>query len=287
MKRTVFAFLCLAIFLCGCSAKKHDAQIVATTRPVYDFSSYLCQGTDLTVDRLITESVSCLHDYSLQVRQMRAIEAARVVVISGAGLEDFLGSALQAGQYVIDASADIPLLCGDHHHDHEHHHHHDPHIWLDAGNARSMAQSICQGLTEQFPQYSSQFQQNLQKLMLDFDALDSYCQQTLSNLSCRKLVTFHDGFAYFAQYCDLELLRAIEEEAGSEASAAELKELIQLVRQHKLPAVFTEENGSVSAAAVITGETGIKSYALNMAMSDKGYFEAMYHNIDTIREALQ
>ena len=82
------------------------------------------------------------------------------------------------------------------------------------------------------------------------------------------------------------MLAAVEEESGSEASAKELIALIQLVRAHQLPAVFTEINGSPSAASVISSETGAKIYSLDMAMASDSYFTAMYHNIDTIQEAL-
>ena len=79
----------------------------------------------------------------------------------------------------------------------------------------------------------------------------------------------------------------MEEESGSEASAAELIELIEEVEHHDLPAIFTETNGSVSAAGIIARETGAGSYALDMAMGGDSYFEAMYHNIDTLKEALE
>ena len=91
---------------------------------------------------------------------------------------------------------------------------------------------------------------------------------------------------YFSARFGLNLLKAIEEESGAEASAAELKELILLVRAHELPAVFTETNGSASAASVISRETGAAVYTLDMAMAGDSYFDAMYHNIDTIKEAL-
>lgn len=84
------ALLALLMLLSGCRSQAQPAQIAATTLPVYEFTSRICEGTPLTVTRLVTESVSCLHDYSLNVRQVKAAEAAQVVVISGAGLEDFL-----------------------------------------------------------------------------------------------------------------------------------------------------------------------------------------------------
>ena len=109
----------------------------------------------------------------------------------------------------------------------------------------------------------------------------------MADLTQRNIITFHDGFSYFAEEWDLIILKALEEESGSEASAAELKELINLVNTNNLTAIFTEENGSTSAAQIIAKETGISIYTLSMGMSNNDYFETMYHNIDTVKEALK
>ena len=285
MKR-LLAVLILFLFLVGCAAPAEQADIAATTLPVYEFTSRLCEGTGLTVTRLITESVSCLHDYSLSVRQVRAVESADTVVVSGAGLEEFMHDLL-SGRNVIDASTDIPLLGCEHDHEDDHHHHEaDSHIWLSPENAKSMCANICAGLEEKYPQYASVFRTNLAKLTADIQLLEDYGKQQLSSLSCRELITFHDGFAYFAQSFDLHILAAVEEESGSEASARELKELIGIIESHDLPAIFTEKSGSVSAAGIISRETGVAVFDLDMAMAGSSWFDAMYHNIDTIKEAL-
>ena len=53
MKRILV--ICLALLLLGgCAAPAEPAQIAATTLPVYEFTARLCEGTDLTVTRLIT-----------------------------------------------------------------------------------------------------------------------------------------------------------------------------------------------------------------------------------------
>ena len=280
--------LALLMLLSGCRSQAQPAQIAATTLPVYEFTSRICEGTPLTVTRLVTESVSCLHDYSLNVRQVKAAEAAEVVVISGAGLEDFLESILDDSD-IIDSSDGTALLHAEEEHDHgheDHHHEDDPHIWLSPANAKIMAANICTGLSDRYPQWKTIFSTNLDDLLSRLDALEQYGQDHLSQLSCRELITFHDGFAYFAQAFDLEILAAVEEESGSEASAKELIELIRLAREHQLPAIFVEQNGSTSAADILSRETGAKTYVLDMAMAGDSYFEAMYRNIDTIKEAL-
>ena len=280
-----------AALLCGCAPKADYAPIAATTLPVWDFTSRLCQDTPLAVTRLVTEQVSCLHDYSMNVRQVKAAEAAQVVVISGAGLEDFLDDLL-LDVPTIDASRGISLLHSEEgheeeeHEEDEHHHEEDPHIWLSPENAQVMAKNICEGLSRQYPDYEDTFRANLGKLLSQLEALQSYGEEQLSGLQCRELIPFHDGFSYFAQAFHLTILESVEEESGSEASAKDLIHLTELVRTHDLPAIFTEVSGSDSAARVIARETGCKVYALDMAMSGDSYFEAMYHNIDTIREAL-
>ena len=291
MKKSAI-LLGLLLLLSGCARSTETVDIAATTLPVYQFTQALCQGTDLTVGRLITESVSCLHDYSLNVNQVRQAEQAELVVLSGAGLEDFMDGILD-GKPTIDASQGIALLEGEAHegHDHPHDgdghdHEWDPHIWLSPANAKIMAQNIRNGLTEVYPQWADRFSENLAPLLAQLDALEQYGKGTLSQLNCRELITFHDGFAYFAQAFDLDILAAVEEESGSEASAKELIGLIELVRGHSLPAVFVEKNGSTSAAEILSRETGAKEAVLDMAMAGDSYFDAMYRNIDTIKEAL-
>jgi len=302
----VFSFILLAALISGCHTAPASGQIAATTLPVYEFTSRLCEGTPLTVTRLVTEEVSCLHDYSLNVRQVKAAEAAEVIVMSGAGLEAFLDDILHHAD-AIDASRGIELIvpethAHDHGHENEadeghdegsdeshegHHHEHDPHIWLSPANAMVMAENICWGLSARYPEQEALFSQNLTRLLEELSILENYGNDTLSGLSCREIITFHDGFAYLADAFGLTILEAIEEESGSEASAKELIHIIEEMEHHSLPAIFTEKSGSVSAAGIIARETGAKEFMLDMAMAGDSYFDAMYHNIDTLKEALQ
>ena len=292
-KFLIILLLCLT--LGGC-APAEQADIAATTLPVWQFTCRLTAGTDLTVTRLVTEEVSCLHDYTLTVRQMKAIEEADVVILSGAGLEEFLDDALKSAGKVIDSSAGIELLTGEHHHHHEgeeeeshegHHHDADPHIWLSPAHAGTQARNICAGLSAEYPEYAAVFEENLAKLLIDLQKLEEYGKGELAELSSREILTFHDGFAYLAHAFDIEIVEAIEEESGAEASAKELIHLIEEVRHHDIRAIFVETNGSGSAASIIAAETGAHLSTLSMAMSGDDYFAAMYANIDALKEALK
>ena len=276
MKRIIALLGLIAILLAGCGTEQTpqtENLVAATTLPVFEFASRLCEGTNITVSRLVTENVSCLHDYSLNVSQVKAAEAAELIVISGAGLEDFMAEILD-GKTTVDASAGIALL-GD-----------DPHIWLSPENAEAMAQNIFAGLTAQYPEYEVIFKNNLTGLLEEIQEVRAYGQMQLANLSGNEIITFHDGFSYFADAFGLTILKAIEEESGAEASAAEIQEIVGLMESHGLDAVFVETNGSTSAAATISAETGVEIYTLDMAMAGDSWFNAMYRNIDTIKEAL-
>ena len=282
------AALLLCLCLVGCTPQP-TVQIAATTLPVYEFTARLCHGTPLSVTRLITDDVSCLHDYTLQTNQMRTAEEAELVVISGAGLEIFLDDLQLDNNKIIDASQNITLHCSDaseEHNHHDHHHEEDPHIWLSPALAQDMCRNICTSLAERYPENADIFNTNLAELINDLDKLSNYAHEQLSQLLYRELITFHDGFSYMAEAFDLSIIHAIEEESGSEASAAELIHIIRMISDHNLSAIFTESNGSTSAAGIITRETNAKTYVLDMCMSGNSYFESMYKNIDTLKEAL-
>ena len=61
---------------------------------------------------------------------------------------------------------------------------------------------------------------------------------------------------------------------------------VEEIELHAVPAIFTEVNGSSSAAGVIHREIGTGIYTLDMGMSGADYFDLMRKNYDTIKEAL-
>lgn len=274
-------------------------RILATTYPVYLFTTAVTDGVEgVEVTQLIKEEISCLHDYTLTVNDMKAIEAADVIVMNGVGLEDFMEDALASSAApVIDCSEGVELLAALGHEGHDHDTEYDPHIWMDPERAGRMIENIGAGLSQADPDraetYAAQaaeaaFQlQNWYSVKLDIIASD----QPDLQLPHRALVTFHDGFQYFADAFQLDLLKAIEEEEGAEASAAEIKEIVGLIGEYDLPVIFTEKNGSDATAQAIARETGVAVAQLDMVMSGDGtgleaYSAAMDENIKTIINAL-
>ena len=274
----------------GTPADDAGLSVVATTYPVYLLAdAVIGEEAGVNLALMIDQSISCLHDYTLSVENMRLLDGADAVLLSGAGLEDFLDDALAAaGDLVqVDCSQGVDLLPSQ-----EDPGESDPHYWMDPARACQMVENLAQGLSQLLPESADAFAANAQAAQ---DAiLDAYAQEqeALAELSCRELITFHDGFSYFAEAFDLTILRAIEEESGSEASAQEVSQILQEVESHSLPAIFTEKNGSDSTAQVIQRESGVAIYQLNLLMSgDKdtdglaAYIAGMDANVAVIQEA--
>ncbi len=278
MRRFTALFCAVLLLLCaGCTpeppTREDELVVLTSTYPVYLLTCSVTQGVDgVRVERLNTGSVSCLHDYTLSVTDMKKIDRADVLVLSGAGLEDFMDDALATSSApVIDCSQGIELLPATGHHDHEDHDHDhghfDPHYWLDPVSAAAMTDVLLDGLLPMLNGQAEQLTVNahtVRSLLLGCDAqLQNIRTQTQT---LPGLISFHDGFAYLAHACGVTLLCAIEEEAGSEASAREIVEVSALVREHDIPLIFTERNGSDATAKAIARETGCGLSVLSTLM---------------------
>lgn len=287
--------LLLTLFSCGNEPEMQDDTLViaTTTYPIYLFTTAVTEGVEgVEVRLIVNEQVSCLHDYTLTVQAMKVIEKADVLVLNGAGLEDFMEDALAASDAaVIDCSERVALLPADGHEGHTHAEgevgHDDPHIWLSQEAAALMLRSVADGLCALDAAHSELYEQNYETAVAQLTA------DPLAGVAwnCPYLITFHDGFAYLAQSTGLTLLRSIEEEEGSEASAADIRAIIALIEEYNIPAIFTETNGSDSTAQAIARETGVAVYQLDTIMSGDGvgieaYVDAMNANYATILQAL-
>ncbi len=284
--------LLMGLVSCGGTGSATDdnaLQVACTTYPVYLMAQAVTEGADdVALSLVIDQQISCLHNYTLTMTDMKAIDAADVIAINGAGLEDFLEDVLE-GRDVLDCSASLDLLWNDEEQEY------DPHFWLDPSRAAQMAQNLADGLAELDPDNAAVYGANAQAIQQELSDFYQTQRERLENLQPKELITFHDGFEYFAGAFDLEIVASVEEEEGSEASARRIKELVELVDQYELPAVFIESNGSDSAARALSNERGLAIYALNMGMSQDlvpesltgldAYEWILSGNIDTLLEA--
>lgn len=307
--RRLLALALALVLLTGCGSQKAEddaLHILCTTYPVYLFTTAVVGDTGgVKVELLVNTQTSCLHDYTLTVADMKAIDRADIMVMNGAGLEDFLADALAQKKIPsIDCSESADLFPTLEHMGHDGHGHQeelDPHYWMDPALAKGAVETIALGLAALDGDRAEHYQQAAQSAGEALDELTNRHRMRFAPVvapgggdylpGAPGFITFHDGFRYFADFSGLELLAAIEEEEGSEASARELEEIIDLVQDNHIPAIFVEKNGSRRSAQVIARETGCKVYELDLIMSGDGtgiepYIRAMEQNLATVLEAL-
>ena len=306
MKKGILVCILTALLVlpsCAPAGEEPRLTVVCTTYPVYLFASSVTQGVDrVEVVRLDTGTTSCLHDYTLSMSDMKKLEQADVIALNGAGLEEFLEDALAASDAaVIDCSEGVELLENlshrheegeedEHGHDHGHW---DPHYWMDPENARLMVANLRDGLGQTDPDNEEQYRANASNLDWELHCCGEDAKAELEGYSYllnHDLITFHDGFQYFAKAFGLNLLASIEEEAGSEASAHEIVEITELVREYNIPVIFTEVNGSDATAKAVARETGCQVSTLTMIMGDGpdepgDYLDGIVFNVRSIIDA--
>ena len=77
MKKIIFTsivMILLLLILTGCGNKKEENNsfnIVTSFYPMYIIAINLCDGIDVNVENMTDTAVGCLHDYTLQTKEMQ------------------------------------------------------------------------------------------------------------------------------------------------------------------------------------------------------------------------
>ena len=277
---------CLAITLVAAllAAESPAAplRILASFYPVYIATLNVAGGVPgVEVASLAPPVAGCLHDYSLSPRDLKELARADILVVNGLGMESFIDEAVKQahGLTILDASRGIELLDG------------NPHAWVSISLAMKQVQNIADGLAQHDPEHADLYRRNAGSYLAKLDALRAKMHAQLKDLKTRDIVTCHEAFPYFTGEFDLRILAVIEREPGSEPSARELAETIELVRKSGAAALFAEPQYSAKAVDMIAAETGAKVYTLDPAvtgpMEADAYLGIMERNLETLIAALK
>ena len=244
------------------------------------------EGVQLT--NMTKPQTGCLHDYQLTTDDMKTLEKADVFVANGAGMESFLDKVIKEHKNltVIDASKDISLL--------EENGQPNPHVWLDVDNAIKQVENISQQLCSADPSHAEAYKANAAVYIGKLKELQADMNNELKDISHRDIVTFHEAFPYFAQEFNLNIIKVIEREPGSEPSPQELEDIIKDVNKLPTKVLFTEPQYSPTVAETIARETGAHIYALDPIVTGEAneqaldaYINTMKQNVLTLKEALK
>ena len=115
--------------------------------------------------------------------------------------------------------------------------------------------------------------------------------EELDALPNKNIITFHEAFEYFADEFDFDIVAVIEREPGTYPSSKEVAEIIDLVKEKDVKAVFVEPQYSRSAADTIARETKVEVYSLDPIVTGSddidSYIKIMTENMNTLIKALK
>jgi ABC-type Zn uptake system ZnuABC Zn-binding protein ZnuA len=119
----------------------------------------------------------------------------------------------------------------------------NPHLWLNVDYAIKFANLTRDKLIEIDPFNSKYYTENSKKYTELLKQLDNGIKKSIMTIPTenRKLLTYHDSWAYFAPRYGMTVIGAIQPSDFGEPSAKDVADLIDQVRAEKVPAIFASE----------------------------------------------
>ncbi|MBI5946456.1 MAG: zinc ABC transporter substrate-binding protein [Chloroflexi bacterium] len=288
----IFMMTIAALFLTGCGS---DSKSSDSTLSVLASTTFLADITrNIAGDRLVIDSLLPIgmdpHSYQPTPQDMAKIEQSQLIIVNGAGYEQFLTTLLAGdGKNVIEASAGLSPR-------EDAEHGADPHMWLDPNLVMAYVENIRKALTEYDPAGAAIYQANADAYIAQLQELDGWIKTQVGQIPSDKrlLVTNHEAFGYFAERYGFEVVGSVVPSFSSNAapSAQQMAELIDEIKRLNAPAIFLDTADNNILAKQIADETGITVIDdLHLESLTEGapaatYIEMMKYNVSRIVEAL-
>ena len=184
--------------------------------------------------------------------------------------------------------------------DHHHHHDHgplDPHFWFDPIRVKVAVDEIAARLSAIDPENADHYSRNASEYGNRLDELHAWIQEQVGMVAPerRLLVTSHDSLSYFAEAYGFEVVGLVIPSLAThvEPSAEHIAGLVEVVREHNVPALFGETTVSDRLAQAVARETGaslIQLYSGSLGPEGSGadtYLSMFRTNVERIVGALK
>ncbi|PZC48943.1 MAG: manganese/iron transport system substrate-binding protein [Chloroflexi bacterium] len=134
----------------------------------------------------------------------------------------------------------------------------NPHLWPNPMLALRYAELVQEQLTALDPSNAEYYAANLEAFRMRIEELDRGIAASVATVPVqhRKLLTYHDSWAYFADRYGMEVVGAVQPSGFSQPSSREVARLIDQIRDLGLPAVFGSEVFPSDVLEQIAKESG-------------------------------
>jgi ABC-type Zn uptake system ZnuABC Zn-binding protein ZnuA len=171
----------------------------------------------------------------------------------------------------------------------------DPHAWLDIQNAIKYVDIITKHVIEQDPDNRDFYLNNQEDYVKQLEEMDQYAKETVGKIPPEKriLVTSEGAFKYFSKAYGFKSAFIWEINTDSQGTPKQMKDIINIINEDKVPALFLETSVNPKTMETISNETGvpIHSKIFTDSLAKKGeegdtYLKMIKWNIDNVVEGL-
>jgi len=172
----------------------------------------------------------------------------------------------------------------------------NPHLWPSTRLAMEYARLAKEALIRHDPEGAPIYEANYQAFLQRLQALDQATKEAVATVppQRRKLLTYHDSWAYWADDYGFQVIGAIQPSDFKEPSAQEVARLIDQIKAEGVPAIFGSEVFPSKVMEQIARETGAR-YVTDLRDDDlpekpghrlHSYIGMMVENVQAIVSAL-
>ena len=136
----------------------------------------------------------------------------------------------------------------------------NPHLWTNPPMAEQYAVLVRDVMMRLDPANADAYTANAAAYVAKLDALDAAVRAATETVDPdnRKLLTYHDAYAYFARTYGWNVIGAIQPSSFDEPTPKEIADLIAQVRESGVPAIFGSEVFPSPVLEQIGSETGVR-----------------------------
>ncbi len=244
---TILVVLVLIVTACGSVARGEDdgrLKVVSTVSPITNIV-YNIGGDLIALSGIVPEGVDS-HTFEPTPSDAVSLSRADLILLNGLYLEQ---PSLELARAGLKPGAEIVLL-GEQTLSPEAYLYDfsfpeesgkpNPHLWTNPLLALEYARIVRDKLVERDPDNAGAYEANFEAFAARIQELDQAIQAAINSIpeANRKLLTYHDSFAYFAPRYGMTIIGAIQPSDFSEPSAQEMAALITQLRQEGVPAIF-------------------------------------------------
>jgi ABC-type Zn uptake system ZnuABC Zn-binding protein ZnuA len=136
----------------------------------------------------------------------------------------------------------------------------NPHLWTDPKYALRYAAVVRDELVKRDPADAAYFDANYAKFKTKVGALDTAMRTSFATIprAQRKLLTYHDAYAYFGRDYGWDIIGAIQVSDFEDPTPKEVAGLIDQIKRARVPAIFGSEVFPSPVLAEIGKEAHVK-----------------------------